>query len=424
MKHTLVTLIGKAVLAVAKLRGGGSALPGLIVERLDPAYLKTALADLAYGVVVVSGTNGKTTTTKIITELLRGQGLRVFTNPTGSNFERGVISAVLGESGARGRVPADIAVLELDEAHAVRFVGHVAPRYTVLLNVMRDQMDRFGEIDHTADLLAAVANRTSTALIVNRGDRRLRGIASKANPGVAVHYFGVSQEFGDTFVEDDQLHGGDGRAHEALPAADAELVAVAGNQVGFLVDGHRLDVAMRLSGLYNFANAAAAIALVEAALGTALDIDALAASLAEVEPAFGRGERLDYAGRPLEFILVKNPGGFRLALKTPVGVDWTTVIAINDDYADGRDVSWLWDVDFASLRSGGVDIVAGTRATEMALRLFYDEVPVGRIEPDLVAALTAAAEIGKPIRIFTTYTAMLALRRIARNGSARGGVTA
>ena len=121
MKQQVVTIIGKSVRAVAKLKGGGSALPGLVVERLDPNFLKTSLTQLSHGVVLVSGTNGKTTTTKMVVELLEGQGLKVFTNRTGSNFTRGIIAAVIESTNRSGKLPYDIAVLELDEAYAVKF---------------------------------------------------------------------------------------------------------------------------------------------------------------------------------------------------------------------------------------------------------------------------------------------------------------
>src|SRR5687768_14703591 len=140
MPKPYTTVLGKAVRSMAKLRGGGSALPGLFVEKIDPSFVADTLKQLPQGVVIISGTNGKTTTTKMVTELLEGQGLKVFTNRTGSNFIRGVAAALLGEVDMKGKLDADIAVLELDEAHAVHFVRVIQPRYSLLLNVMRDQL--------------------------------------------------------------------------------------------------------------------------------------------------------------------------------------------------------------------------------------------------------------------------------------------
>lgn len=164
MRHMLSTLVGKTVLRLAKLRGGGSALPGLVVDKLDSNYLARILTRLPGGVVVVSGTNGKTSTTKMIVEMLEAQGLTVFSNKTGSNFSRGVIAAAVAEANTAGHLAADIAVLELDEAHAMHFINRVKPDYTVLLNVLRDQLDRFGELDTTARFLERIADATTGSL--------------------------------------------------------------------------------------------------------------------------------------------------------------------------------------------------------------------------------------------------------------------
>ena len=172
-RHTLTTVLGKTVRQVARLRGGGSALPGLFVEKIDPDFVARTLKHLPRGIAIISGTNGKTTTTKMVVELLRGQGLNVFTNRTGSNFTRGVAAALLSEVDIYGNLDADIAVLELDEAYAVHFVHAISPNYCLLLNVMRDQLDRFGEIDATAKLLHTVAAHATNGVVVNRDDPRL-----------------------------------------------------------------------------------------------------------------------------------------------------------------------------------------------------------------------------------------------------------
>ena len=154
MSRPHVRLLGQGIRYLTTLRGGGSAFPGLVMERLHPGFVAEELAKLPHGVVLISGTNGKTTTTKMAVQLLRSQGYKVFTNRTGSNFVRGVAAALLGEMSLTGRLDADVAVLELDEAHAVHFVKQVKPRHALLLNVMRDQLDRFGEIDTTRRMLA------------------------------------------------------------------------------------------------------------------------------------------------------------------------------------------------------------------------------------------------------------------------------
>lgn len=421
MRDFLSTVIGKSVRQVARLRGGGSALPGLVVEKLDPGYLARVLGRLPHGVVAVSGTNGKTTTTKMIVEILEAEGLRVFTNRTGSNFSRGVVAAAVQESSIGGRLAADIAVLELDEAHAMHFIAKVKPRHTLLLNVLRDQLDRFGEIDATAKLLQRIADATTDGVVVNREDPLLAAVGARvaeSGRGVVVREFGLSPKLRAMFPSDDDFHAGvpaeDAAAVEEAQRAPADvtLVEVGDHSAVFRIDGEDRATTLKLEGLYNTFNAAAALSTVRLVIGDA-DPDALLAALAEVRPAFGRGEQLVLDEQPLELVLVKNPAGFRLALASfaPEGVG--TMIAINDQYADGRDMSWLWDVDFGTLADGGVDTVSGVRAWDMALRLEHDDVAVGAVEEDLGAALAGfrARTPDRPRRIFCTYTAMLALRK-------------
>lgn len=411
MRTPLVTILGKAVKSASKLRGGGSALPGLVVERIDADFIPRTLAQLPKGVVVVSGTNGKTTTTKMVVELLESQGLKVFTNRTGSNFTRGVAAALLGEVDIHGKLDADIAVLELDEAHAVHFVRVVKPRYSLLLNVMRDQLDRFGEIDTTAKMLQTVAVATSEIVVINREDPRLLKLASELPPD-HVQFFGLDPKLRHLFPSDDSLRG-EQQLFNSLPPASVVLENVNKKTAQFSFDRKTISASLQLDGIYNIFNAIAAVGLVRAIVGSTLDQPTLVSALEQVTPAFGRGESLMVHGQPLELVLVKNPGGFRLSLSSFPAEGWATMIAINDNYADGRDMSWLWDVEFDSLSSLGVSQVSGVRAYDMALRLQYDEVQVKTVQPDLKKALKEfiAANPASPKRIYCTYTAMLALRR-------------
>ena len=201
LRTSLAVAAGKAARALSRLRGGGSALPGLVVEKLDPRFLTHALADLPRGVVVVTGTNGKTTTTKMLAAILCQHGLTVFTNPTGSNFTRGVISSMLAEIRLSGRLTADVAVLELDEAHALKFAAVVRPTYSLLLNVARDQLDRFAEIDQTAQLLGQLAEQTSAGVVLNLNDSFVSRIAGRVPAGVKVTYFGVDPSIADRLPE-------------------------------------------------------------------------------------------------------------------------------------------------------------------------------------------------------------------------------
>ena len=434
--------------------------------------------------VLVSGTNGKTTTTRMVASVLENLGLKVFTNPTGSNFTRGVVSALLDRVTLGGRLDADIAVLELDEAYAVHFVRQVKPRYCLLLNVMRDQLDRFGEIDNTARLLSSVAEVTTGTVVLNREDPRIAALADVAPAMAAVRYFGLDASLRSFFPSDDDMattvslpglgtaaehmesvqasaaasDGSDaadkadqscpdgdsdagGHTPETLPA-DVTLMAVGDHQAMFRIDGADLTTPVRLEGVYNLYNAAAALAVVRAvltdirrgtigtpgeestgapdtdasaarmALVAQSDTDALLAALSTVTPAFGRGESIDVNGSTVELLLVKNPMGFRLSLASFPSEGHDTMICINDEYADGRDMSWLWDVDFTSLRGTGVAMVSGVRAWDMALRLEYDQVPVAEVDTELDKAVErfVTADPGTPKHIYCTYTAMLAVR--------------
>ncbi len=407
-------LMGKTVRYIARLRGGGSALPGLFVEKIDKNFVKDTLDQLPHGVVLVSGTNGKTTTTKMVVELLESQGLRVFTNRTGSNFVRGVAAALLGEVNARGKLSSDVAVLELDEAHAVNFVDRVKPRYSLLLNVMRDQLDRFGEIDHTAKLLHKIATATTEGVVINRDDPRLGNMKFASEIKAEVNYFGVSQELLKQFPSDDDM-----RAIETAITKinadndDTRLEKIDGNHATISYGGKHMTVSLELNGVYNILNAVGAVALCRQIVGSDLNEEKMLEALSKVTPAFGRGENLVISGQPCQLILVKNPGGFRLGLQSFKPDGYATMIAINDNYADGRDMSWLWDVDFDSLRQSGVAEVSGIRAYDMALRLQYDEIALSHATTDLSRGLYhfLTSNESQPKRIYCTYTAMLAIRR-------------
>ena len=427
----IMPAVGKLVRMISRATNhGGSALPGKVVETLDPGFLARTLGKLPYGVVLISGTNGKTTTTRMVASMLRDAGLRVFTNPTGSNFTRGVVAALVQEMPVFGtKLDADIAVLELDEAYAVHFVNQIKPHYSLLLNVMRDQLDRFGEIDTTAKLLSNVAHATKRVVVLNREDPRIFALSKDVLPSCKVKYFGLDESLRSMFPTDDDLHSdlgcdfnGDSRN---LPHADVVLAKVADNKADFLIDGHRKTTSVKLRGVYNVFNAAAASTIVRAILADAdkkdatlakFDDDALMESISRVTPAFGRGEVIEVNGAPVELVLVKNPIGFRLALASDKPANHDTMIAICDEYADGRDMSWLWDVDFTCFSGTGVTCVSGTRAWDMALRLQYDKVASRNVNTDLEEDVKTfvngdfSSDAKNAKRIYCTYTAMLRVR--------------
>ncbi len=430
--------ISKLARTVVRLRRrGGSALPGLVAETIAPDFLSQTLSHLPDGIIIITGTNGKTTTTKMVADLLTGLGKKVLTNKSGSNFTRGIAATIVQETKLGHSLTHDIAVIELDEAYAKKFVQIVRPRYVVALNVIRDQLDRFGEIDTTARLIASVLQAATSGSVINGDDPRLLAIGQQLTTPVS--YYTVSPALRANFPTDEELHAisepasadhtstadtgkvdlehtphKPSQGAASLPASAVELTSFNGRQVEFTIDGKLYPTELSVTGQYNFQNAAAAIAAARLVMPDT-PVETILTKLSVVQPAFGRGESLTIGGRQLEIILVKNPAGFQQALlsfQTPAA----TMIAINDNDADGRDVSWLWDVNFESLRSGGVSMVSGIRAYDMALRLKYEEVPYGDVTLDLGTALRAfvSGAPDQPLRVFCTYTAMLPLHAMVR----------
>lgn len=404
------TLLGKSVATAVKLRGksGGQAMPGLVVERVVPGYLAKMLHQLQGGIVVITGTNGKTTTTKMVVELLQANGLRVLTNATGSNLTRGIISSVSQQATKTGRLPFDVAVLELDEAYAKRFTDVVAPDYVLALNASRDQLDRFGEVDMVAGLVADTMLAATKAMIVNADDKRLSARAKAATASVI--YFGVAPKLLQFFPRDDELVSVDGK-NPPLKAAPVplavELTDFSATQATYSIDGKHHATSLQVTGQHNFQNAAGALALVRAILPN-VAVPVLLDQLSLVQPAFGRGQIYTLKdGSSLQLTLVKNPASFRQGLASYVRPDTATMVAINDHVADSRDMSWLWDIDFSSLQGNTIATTSGTRAVDMALRLDYDDVPVAMVEPDIATALPAFCRLPGDKVIFASYTAML-----------------
>lgn len=416
--HSISLIIGKLAFVLLRLFGRtGSALPGLIVEKLDRRFLAAMLAKLPQGTIIVSGTNGKTTTTKITAELLEGQGLRVLTNKSGSNFVRGIISVVVDKASWRGTLPYDIAVFEQDEAHAVHFARRVKPRGVILLNVMRDQMDRFGEIDTTRSMLEKLAANASGWVVLNSNDERISAIAEACR--VPVHWYGHNKDLHKDFLTDDQFYHNESTAYFSaarpefmLTAYDTQSVTIEARQTS-----RRFETQLR--GSHNAINCTAALAGLYQVIDKP-DINRLQNTFAALEPAFGRGEIIGLPGSKsatLTIQLVKNPGGFTQALRmVEQGTYQTIGICINDDYADGRDVSWLWDVDFTPLKKHGTVLTGGTRAADMTNRLKYNEVHALTAAADIPAFAatfntTAKKSPGNAL-IFCTYTAMRQLRNV------------
>lgn len=391
----------------------GSALPGKVIERIDPHFLRAMLGKLPKGVVIVTGTNGKTTTTHMLVQILRAEGVRVLTNPSGSNLTRGLISTVVEQSSVTGKLPYDIAVFEMDEAYAPLLAAAVPPKVVVALNVMRDQLDRYGELDTTARLIATAAAHAEI-LVVNGNDELL---LQKTTQHPHRLTFGLATNLLSQLSSESNLYGQQAFKEQTL---DAKIVAIKStnerisytiNSATETVKGH-----LPLLGIHNVMNAIAAIFTTKVLLPESSSTNA-AACLEQFKPAFGRGETLMIAGREVTVALVKNPSGFNQNIATFVNpaID-AVLIVINDDYADGRDVSWLWDVQIAKLATfKGVIFVGGTRRYDMALRLKYENIAYEVVDTDnttdLMSHVISSKAWSAHLLVIPTYTAMLAIRK-------------
>jgi UDP-N-acetylmuramyl tripeptide synthase len=418
--------LAKSIRLAARLSGNhGSALPGLVVERTTKSFLRKMLSDLPKGVVVITGTNGKTTTTRMLVHLLREQGLRVLSNPSGSNLTRGVISTVVEHSTAMGILPYDVAVFELDEAFSPIFTEMVHPKLFIALNVLRDQLDRYGEIDGTAQLIARAA-KYADKVLVNAEDGLLAETIKSMRDPKTVYGYGMNDKLLPSLSTEATLYASPTSAKKkhqintsipiVLDLADVKVMDELGQTIKVgMADKTSTTFKLSLLGIHNAFNATAALAAYslicpEKSLQNAKDV------FKDFKPAFGRGETVELDGKELTVSLIKNPSGFLQNLNTFVSPNIDAIlIVINDKYADGRDVSWLWDTPIDKLKSyNGLIFVSGTRRYDMALRLKYEGIGYEVIDveapEEAVAKVIERAKSNAHLLIMPTYTAMVAIR--------------
>lgn len=436
LERSAARLVGR--LSRAAGRGGGTTLPGKLLWKVDPAAIDALAARLPLGTALVSATNGKTTTCAMAAGIL-GRRRRLAWNNAGANLASGVASTLLEAKDA------ELGLLEVDEFALPEVMRRTAPRAVALGNLFRDQLDRYGELEHVAERWrgAVAALPRSTTVVVNADDPL---VAELADGRAAALRFGVDDgrvaraalqhaadskycvrcgtpyDYAAAYVG----HLGDyrcPRCGHARPALDVaaqaiELHGLDAAAFDLLTPVGTRRVRLPLPGLYNVYNALAAASL---CLALDVSLDDVVAGLEGFSAAFGRFERIDSGGHGILMLLIKNPAGANEAVRTLVegGVPPTLVVALNDAIADGRDVSWIWDVDFEPLLERAQRIVAaGDRAAELALRFTYAGFPRGQLEvvPGLEAALDRGLALVPPggeLGVLPTYTAMLQLRAIA-----------
>lgn len=423
--------------------GGGSSFPGIVVGRVDPGFVARRAASLDGGIIAVSGTNGKTTTTSMIRAILRRHGIDTVSNETGANLLHGIATALLEAPRS-----AKAGVFEIDEAWLVRLIPLLKPRIVVLMNVFRDQLDRFGEAESVAALLTrAAAAIPPGGIVVANADDPLLWFALRSCHPVG---FGVQPMEGSSgplgthradaepetcpqcgapleYVERTIAHLGAARCIRCgwaweEPPFRAKLLTTGG------LGTQRIEIRGRgitvpLGGIHNAYNAAAAIAATDL-LGVPLE--AAAGALEEFRARFGRSEEFMVDGRPVRLVLTKNPAGASVVIRemaSDPGIG-AVAVSVSDLAADGRDISWIWDVDHERLAAMGVPIVpGGRRAADVAVRLKYAGIDPLPAETDPLSAIRAGlarCPAGRVLVVLATYTAMLDVRRaVARSRSQR-----
>ena len=417
--------------------GGGTTVPGKLLWKLDPSAVDELARRLPLGSALVSATNGKTTTAAMAAGILRGK-LRLAHNSSGANLVSGVASTLLAARDA------ELGLFEVDEAALPEVARRLRPRAVCLGNLFRDQLDRYGELELVAGRWRGAVQElpTDSALVVNGDDPQVGDLGRERGTGTRTVFgvddprqahpalqhaadskwcirCGTAYEYAAAYIG----HLGDyrcpacGHARPPLDVIAREIELGGIERVSFdLVtpDGSR-RVQLRVPGLYNVYNALGAASLARA-LGASLD--EIQHGLEAFHAAFGRFERIELDGKSLLVLLIKNPAGANEAIRTllagePPGL---VLVALNDATADGKDVSWIWDVDFEELAPQVAQVVVtGTRAAEMGMRLKYAGLDAAaiRVEPALEAALDAGRAAGEgPLYLLPTYTAMLDLRRL------------
>jgi len=424
--------------------GGGSTLPGRVARRVNPAFVETMVKELPLGCALITGTNGKTTTATLLASILDNAGMTPVHNRTGANLMAGIASALIRESDMSGHLGARIGLFEVDEAALPAAIADTSPRLVLVNNLFRDQLDRYGELDTLASKMKkAIAGLDPGAVVaLNADDPLVSSIGSGLEQKVM--YYGIDDESyasgimqhaadskhcaacGARLDYDYYLFGHLGRYNcpgcgASRPAAEVaathlEMLGMDGTRCTLRFPGGSSELVIPLPGLYNVYNILAAMT---AGLALGVEPDVIMPAVEEFTAAFGRVERVKTADREILMILAKNPAGFNEVIRTLTFEPGrkSVVLALNDNIADGRDVSWIWDVDFETFRGKVTDVVcSGIRAWDMALRIKYSGI--GELSLTTEPALEKALDLGlkaigpgETLYVVPTYTAMLDLRR-------------
>jgi len=391
VRTALAVLTGRAIRVLARLRGGGSAFPGKVALIIAPRFLQRAVEKLPLGVVFVSGSNGKSTTTQMLVSILRAHEVDVFTNPSGANLPQGIASAILADAPLDGRLQHDIAVLEVDEAFGPGLAKRLVPHSVLLINVQVDQLNRFYEPDRVVGMLESFAGVATRHLVVNADDHNLVDLAHRlAGRGAELSAFAMAPEL---LGESAWLARGDNPAlatsEAATLTASTRLASAHDERAVIEVDGAGVDVALPARGLHNAVDATAAFAMARALLDDRFDPAAASRGVSRMQAVFGRGEIIETpSGDEFEFLMMKNPPSMQVNLDALAATPERVLIAVDEGTPDP---SWIYGTDFSKITR--VDVITGTKCWQFATRLAYDGIAVDAVIPDLKPALERFLEL-------------------------------
>lgn len=428
MTTSLITFIAKTISLISRLTnlGNGSTWPGHIALKIHPTLIHDIISKSYITTVLVAGTNGKTTTAKLIKQTLEEQGKRVIQNQSGANLLNGIASTLILNANWAGKLYADYAIFEVDENTLPHLLHAFSPDYLILLNLFRDQLDRYGEIHTIATKWKEQLQKLTenTKLIVNADDPTIAYLGEHLQ--TKNYYFGLSKENMQHFSKTPD------HAVDALycPRCGKKL-HYAWYSYSHLGDWQCTSCRRKrpkpsianfsvypLSGTYNAYNTLAAVLVLQ---NIGINNTQIERTIALFKPAFGRQEQIPYKGKKFTLFLSKNPTSFNQSYATIKSLQAKIIVLVlNDRIPDGRDISWIWDTDLADLDQFKKIIISGDRVFDMALRLKYEldtdqYAKLVSIEPDLDKAVAEAIKYGKideGIFILPTYSAMLDVRKI------------
>jgi UDP-N-acetylmuramyl tripeptide synthase len=435
IQSLLSILISKFIITISKfLFHGGTNFPGKVALKLDKNILRTIASN--YDVILVTGTNGKTTTTSMIYSIIKQSNIPVITNNTGANMYTGIIACFILNFSFKKSTEKKIAVIEVDEANVKFITEYITPKIITITNLFRDQLDRYGEVYTTLKKILEGVSKSPTATLVLNGDESLLGELNLENPIV---YYGFATKINENKIVDLNAdakfckvckapyeynfitynHLGDfycskcGYKRPKLNYSIDKVIDLNTNGSSVHINGNPYYI--NQPGTYNIYNALCAFSVAKS-LG--VEDTTIEQSLKTVASSFGRQETLNIEGKEIKIVLVKNPAGYDEAVNT-INLDTRKInlcLMLNDNYADGKDVSWIWDVNFERLTSLDINkiMISGIRLYDMAIRLKVagfksDSFVLCNDEEDLLKEIKACN--GEIVYILATYTAMITLRK-------------